>query len=323
MVQKACNINKISRTRMKLNKIKSIISAMNKKRQINYIFRSILLVFVVSLLFGKQAMAQQTNTERLAQLKIVSPGNKTFYKGDIQTKISVNFSGISLDEALQKIAQKGHLKLTYRGDIITHKTVNFRQNNITVTQVLNQILQDVPLDYRVSKDRYLLIIPKEKLHLKKVDPIVSGTVTDAQTGDPLTGVNILVVGTSTGTATDADGHYNLSVPSLHDTLRFSFIGYKTKVVEINGRSKVSITMKSSVGKLNQVVVTALGIKRKSNSVSFGTQKVQPSELTKVRTGNFVNSLVGKVAGLQVTKGTSGVGSSTSVMSCIMFWVKTF
>jgi hypothetical protein len=68
---------------------------------------------------------------------------------------------------------------------------------------------------------------------------VSGKVTDAQTGEPLPGVNILVVGTSTGAATDGKGHYSVSVPSLQDTLRFSFIGYGTKTIPINGRTTIN------------------------------------------------------------------------------------
>jgi TonB-linked SusC/RagA family outer membrane protein len=301
MVQKACNINKISRTRMKLNKIKSIISAMNKKRQINYIFRSILLVFVVSLLFGKQAMAKQTNTERLAQLKIVSQGNKTFYKGDIQTKISVNFSGISLDKALQKIAQKGHLKLTYRGDIITHKTVNLRQNNITVTQVLNQILQDVPLDYRVSKDRYLLIIPKE-VHLRKIATTVSGTITDSQTDNPLIGASVMVKGTSIGSATDKKGHYSLDVPSLNDTLAISYVGYQTKKVPINGRTNINIALQPEVYSAQQLVVVAYGSEKKI-STTGALDTLSTGTFHNAPRANVLQSLKGNVPGVLIESGS--------------------
>src|SRR5699024_920969 len=82
-----------------------------------------------------------------------------------------------------------------------------------------------------NKDNVATYLQKASFLVKK--QTVSGTVTDATTGDPLVGVNILVVGTSTGTATDVDGHYSLSVPSLQDTLRFSYIGYQTQTITIN------------------------------------------------------------------------------------------
>src|SRR5699024_10778774 len=93
---------------------------------------------------------------------------------------------------------------------------------------------------------------------------VSGTVTDAQTGNTLPGVNILVVGTSHGTATDADGHYSLSVPSLQDTLRFSFIGYNTKNVPIDGRTTIDITLKPTVFSGEQMVVIGFGKRKKKD-----------------------------------------------------------
>jgi TonB-linked SusC/RagA family outer membrane protein len=83
---------------------------------------------------------------------------------------------------------------------------------------------------------------------------VSGTVTDAQTGETLPGVNILVKGTSSGTATDNKGHYSLSVPSLQDTLRFSFIGYQTKMVAINGRTRVDVELEPEVFSGQQLVI---------------------------------------------------------------------
>lgn len=94
---------------------------------------------------------------------------------------------------------------------------------------------------------------------------VTGIITDAGTGDPLPGVNILVIGTSTGTATDINGHYSLQVESLQDTLRFSFIGYKTKKVPISGRATIDVTLKSTViASGNQLVVVGYGSKKKKD-----------------------------------------------------------
>lgn len=91
---------------------------------------------------------------------------------------------------------------------------------------------------------------------------VSGTVIDAQTGQPLVGVNILVVGTSRGGITNTDGHYSLTVPSLQDTLRFSYIGYKQELVPIKGRTTINISMKTTTIVGEQMVVIGYGTEKK-------------------------------------------------------------
>jgi TonB-linked SusC/RagA family outer membrane protein len=141
---------------------------------------------------------------------------------------------------------------------------------------------------------------------------VSGTVADAQTGNPLPGVNILIVGTSTGAATDAKGHYSINVPSLQDTLRFSFIGYKRKTVPIDGRTRIDIKMKSHVISGQQVVVTALGVKQQERSLAYNTKQVSTKEITEVKAPNLINSLEGKVAGLSISQSGGGLGAPSRV-----------
>lgn len=230
---------------------------MDKQHQIKGILSFAFLIFIMVVLSGKMA-AQQSAAKRLAELKNLnlSTSSKVFYKGNIQTKINVNFEGISLPQALKKIAQKGHLKLTYRGDIIPYKKVTVHSKNISVSDVLNQVLKGLTLTYKVSKDRYLVVIPKEKLHLKRVSATVSGTVTNARTGNPMVGVNILVVGTSTGTVTNVNGHYSLNVPSLQDSLRFSFVGFENEIVPIKGRTNIDVALNRSIKGLKSLIVTA-------------------------------------------------------------------
>jgi TonB-linked SusC/RagA family outer membrane protein len=135
---------------------------------------------------------------------------------------------------------------------------------------------------------------------------VSGTVTEAQTGDPLVGVNILVVGTSTGSITNADGHYSLKVPSLQDTLRFSFIGYKTKTVAINGRTTINVLLKTQVISGQQMVVIGYGEKKKENltgsvaKISGASLENQPAILTS-------SALMGEVAGVTVQQNSGQPG----------------
>lgn len=137
----------------------------------------------------------------------------------------------------------------------------------------------------------------------------TGTVTDAQTGEPLIGVNILVVGTSTGTATDADGHYSLTVSSLQDKLRFSYIGYKTKTVPINGRTTINVAMEPTVMTGEELVVIGFGTQQISD-VTGSIAHLDASTFKNRSITQISGMLNGMVGGLNVTQGTSAAGGGT-------------
>lgn len=126
---------------------------------------------------------------------------------------------------------------------------------------------------------------------------VHGTVTDAQTGKTLQGAGILVIGTSIGIATDSVGYYSLTVPSPQDTLRFSYIGYQTRIVPIDSRSKIDIAMKRETISGKQLVVTAFGNKQRAENVVGAVSTLNVSNLSQAPTSNLTTALAGRVAGL--------------------------
>lgn len=129
---------------------------------------------------------------------------------------------------------------------------------------------------------------------------VKGTVTNAQTGKPMIGVNILVVGTSTGTVTNVNGHYSLTVSSQQDTLRFSFIGFQTKAVPINGRAIINITLKPKVLVGQQLVVTGYQRQRKE-SLTGSVAVVDVKKIKESSTSNNpIKALQGHVPGVFVS-----------------------
>lgn len=143
--------------------------------------------------------------------------------------------------------------------------------------------------------------------------VITGTVTSAVEGEgPLAGVTVLVKGTTIGTATDVNGKYTLNVPVDAKTLVFSFIGMKTLEVEIAGRSVVDVVMESETVGLSEVVVTALGISREKKSLGYSVQEVAGDNISKTKEANFLNSLSGKVAGVQI-KQSSTLGGSANVL----------
>ncbi|MEN8249598.1 MAG: carboxypeptidase-like regulatory domain-containing protein, partial [Bacteroidota bacterium] len=137
---------------------------------------------------------------------------------------------------------------------------------------------------------------------------VTGTVTDADDGMPIPGVNVVVVGTSTGTATDLDGNYKVSVPE-GASLAYSFIGYTAQTIVVGSQSVINVTLKSDAQALEEVVVTAMGIERTEASLGYAVQEVSGEDIARAKESNIVNSLTGKVAGVQVMGGQNMGGSA--------------
>ena len=137
---------------------------------------------------------------------------------------------------------------------------------------------------------------------------VTGKVTD-ETGKPIASASVLVKGSQTGTTTNASGDYGINASS-GSTLVFTYVGYLTQEVPIAGRSVINVSLVANNQSLGEVVVTALGISRRSRGLGYSTTNVKPEELTVNRTPNPINALQGKVAGVNVSSmGTGPAGTS--------------
>src|SRR5690606_27195445 len=142
---------------------------------------------------------------------------------------------------------------------------------------------------------------------------VTGTVTSEEDGSPLPGVNVVFAGTTSGTVTDVAGKYSLVVPPEGGTLIFSFIGLITKEVAIGERNVIDVALAEDVRQLGEVVVTALGVERESRTLGYAVEKLDGTEITQSRNESLLNSLQGKVAGMQITNSSGAPGSSNKVI----------
>jgi TonB-linked SusC/RagA family outer membrane protein len=143
--------------------------------------------------------------------------------------------------------------------------------------------------------------------------VVKGTVTDAKDGTPLPGVSVVVKGTLTGTVTDINGKYQLTVPAGYNDLIFSFVGMLTKELKVDNRSMIDVGLEDDVVGLEEVVVTALGISREKKSLGYSVQDLKGDDLAKAKETNIVNSLNGKISGVQITNSSGAVGSSSRII----------
>lgn len=139
---------------------------------------------------------------------------------------------------------------------------------------------------------------------------VSGTVSD-ETGKRLSGVSVTVKGTSTGTATDANGQYQINAPS-NGVLVFSYVGFTGTEVPVDGRRQVNVSLTSTAQDMGTVVVTALGISKQSRGLGYAATSVKPEELTVNRTPNVMNALQGKIAGVNITSLGTGPGGTSKI-----------
>ncbi len=145
----------------------------------------------------------------------------------------------------------------------------------------------------------------------KTDRPIRGVVTNVD-GDALQGVNITVKGSAAGTVTSPDGSFSISVPE-NGFLVISYVGYTSQEIAVPAGDRITIVLQRADKLLEDVVVTALGIRRNTKSLTYSTQTVSAEKLTEARELNVVNSLEGKVAGLSVTSSGSGVGGEVRVV----------
>lgn len=140
---------------------------------------------------------------------------------------------------------------------------------------------------------------------------ITGKVTSAKDGDPLPGVSVQVKGTNTGTSSDANGSYSIAA-SQGSTLIFSYIGFESKEINIGNQTVVNISMSEDVSSLEEVVVTALGIKKDAKKLGYATTTVNSAAITENRSPNFMNTLQGKIAGVNISSLGTGPGGTSKI-----------
>ncbi|WP_416448438.1 SusC/RagA family TonB-linked outer membrane protein [Leeuwenhoekiella sp. A2] len=141
---------------------------------------------------------------------------------------------------------------------------------------------------------------------------VTGTVTSALDGTTIPFVNVVEINTKNATITDENGFFNLKIDQKNAQLRFSAIGFISQIVAVDNQSTINITLQESTTNLDEVVVTALGLKRETKELGYPVQTIQADEVAEVKSVNFLDNLSGKLAGVTISQGATGVGSSAKI-----------
>ena len=159
---------------------------------------------------------------------------------------------------------------------------------------------------------FLIIFLALGISLNAQEINVSGFVTSAEDGWGLPGVTIQVKGTTKGEVTGIDGDYTISVKS-NDVLVFSYVGYQTQEIPVEGKKQIDVVMKTDAMLLDNVVITALGIKRQKRELGYATEDISGEDLTRSGSDNVINSLSGRAAGVQIITSDGVAGGSSRIV----------
>ena len=225
-------------------------------------------------------------------------------------KITIQKKNISVIEALKEVEKQSDFSVGFNDSQLKNKPVlNLDLKAATIENALVQILKGSGFTYQF-KGKYIMIIPDNK---PKETPVrkVTGKVVD-ENNEPLIGVNIKVEGSSEGAITDMDGNFSITAPQ-GSILSFTYVGYAPQTVRITEKNVYTVKLMSDTRQLNEVVVTALGIKREQKALSYNVQQVKADAISGIKDANFINSLNGKVAGVNINSSSSGVGGASKVV----------
>jgi TonB-linked SusC/RagA family outer membrane protein len=281
---------------------------MNKPRPIQEAFFVLMkvtftqLLIVIALTSLVSAAHLDTNAQRL-----------------LERKVSLHVNDQEIKKVLKAIEKQTSILFTYSPAVIdASKKITINVTESTLGEVLDQIFDSNVSLVVIDMEEEIVLKPNEEVLASdptvKVEAFaisISGKVTD-ESGLPLPGSNVLEKGTANGTTTDSNGAFTINVSDENSVLVFSFIGYAVQEVSVGNQTTVNVSLQPDVQSLQEVVVTALGIKKESKKLGYAATSVQTDELVKHRTTNVMESLEGKVAGLNITPPAAGAGASIQI-----------
>jgi len=212
-------------------------------------------------------------------------------------QVHLTGNNITLKAVFKQIEQQAKLSVDYTTQEVNDSyVISQLPKSSNVKEVMEQLLKDSGCSVTFRSGH--IIINKQSGSTGKSDTkMISGVITDAK-GEPIIGANVLEKGSTNGTITDLDGKFSLSVPSK-STLVISYIGYTTKSIVVGNQNIINIQLEEDTHNLNEVVVTALGIKREEKALGYAVQKVGGDNFSTIKPVDVATSLTGKVAGLNI------------------------
>lgn len=229
-----------------------------------------------------------------------------------ETKMDLAVTDKSIKEVLREIEKQTEFHFLYNDDFLDlDRIVTISVRERSIKDIMLTLLEDANLTFKVLENNLVVITPAHLLYSQQQNR-VNGTVTDAATGEPLPGVNILIDGTLKGVITDAFGRYSLDVENQDVVLVFSYIGYLTEKIAVEGRTVIDLTMSPDVKLLEEVVVVGYGVQKKA-TVTGAISELKTTDLSKNSVADVTNSITGRIAGVITVQGTGQVGDDGATL----------
>ena len=231
--------------------------------------------------------------------------------GAMAQNVQMKLGKVSVKQAIATLKDKSGYSFVYEmNDLDLNKKVDV--NATTLSESIQQILNGQQVNYEIKGNTVIVKhqgVTKDQK--ENATHTVSGIVKD-ENGLPIIGATVKVRGAQMGVVTDIDGKFGLKT-SVGPVLTVSYIGYKTQDIKVPEGGSLNIKLEPESKQLNEVVVTALGIKRSQKALSYNVQQVTSDELIRNKDANFINSLAGKVAGVNINTSSAGVGGASKVV----------
>ena len=229
-----------------------------------------------------------------------------------KTRVTLQGTQTELTEFIRQIESQTNYHFVPNPDIDLSRLVDIHVTDCPLEEALGKLFAGTNISYQIKPNGVILLSPSARPSYGPAS--VRGVVTDV-TGMPVIGASVLVKGTTVGVSTDVDGAYELQIPAS-DTpavLVVNFLGYEPVEMAVGNRSEVNFTLREQSQTVDAVVVTALGIKRSEKALSYNVQQVASEDIVANKDVNFINSLNGKVAGVNINASSSGVGGASKVV----------
>ncbi|MET7000865.1 SusC/RagA family TonB-linked outer membrane protein [Chitinophaga defluvii] len=234
--------------------------------------------------------------------------------------VTIKVKNKLIEDVMTDISAKTGLNFHYdKTDLNLKKKVTLSCNKTPIDEVLNLLAEQTGLKFTRKNNKIIVGTGgSTEGETSKVSLInsasltreVKGTVRD-NNGVPLPGVTVWIKHNNKGTQTNSDATYTINASPV-DILVFRYVGFFTREITVGNQSQIDVTLSENVNALNEFVVTALGIQKKSRELTYATQQSDNDDLTGVKDVNVINSLAGKTAGVTITRSASGVGGSARV-----------
>lgn len=281
----------------------------------NMIRTCVLIVMLVGIA-GQLLSAQQIRDNETLSFAFqgqIPETSKTQQNVLLKKVIELNLSNASIEEALAVIAEDLDLKLMYSEKALPNEhRVSIQNQRMTLYEALWEVLEGTGLKFAISANRQLVIVKdreaSEESTVQMVQKTITGTVTDANTGEVVPGATIIVGGTSIGTTTDMDGFFSLTVPDDTQTLTISFVGYQPQEVNIVGQTEISVELEQDLLMMDEMVVIGYGEQRRAN-VTGAISTVSTEDITISTASGIQDALQGRIAGVNITPQSGFPGGS--------------